>query len=321
MKNSLFAYALLFVTLIGCHDKDPAPSVGAQAEDFLNEVLDIMEEHSINRKTIDWPDFRSKVFEKATGATTIAETYPAITEALKMLGDNHSFYVTSSGGSISAGALQCNVQAIVKPALPSDIGYVKVNSYSGAADDAAGLAFAQEIQDQIRAQDKAEITGWIVDLRGNTGGNMWPMVAGIGPILGEGTAGYFIDPDDNESSWGFLNGSAVSEGIVITHVTNTYHLIVPQPKVAVLLDNGVASSGEVIAISFIGRENTKSFGASTCGATTGNQAFNLSDNSTLYLTTVYLADRNKNLFGIPVTPDVTSSNESIIQDALDWIEN
>ena len=31
-------------------------------------------------------------------------------------------------------------------------------------------------------------------LRGNGGGNMWPMIAGVGPLLGEGPLGYFIGP-------------------------------------------------------------------------------------------------------------------------------
>ena len=52
----------------------------------------------------------------------------------------------------------------------------------------------QQIQDQIKIMDHPYNIGWIVDLRGNGGGNMWPMLAGIGPILGEGIAGYFIDP-------------------------------------------------------------------------------------------------------------------------------
>ena len=320
MKNTPLACFLLLAMLIGCKD-DPEPALAPEAEDFLNEVLDIMEENSINRKTIDWPDFKARVLEKATGAKTIVETYPAIEEALKLLGDNHSFYLRSDGGIMSARSVPCNSQSIVKPTLPPNIGYVKVNAYSGASDDAAGIAFAQEIQDQIKNQDKAELIGWIVDLRSNLGGNMWPMLAGIGPILGEGTAGYFIDPDGRASSWGFRNGGAVGEGFVATQLTSSYTLIKTQPKAAVLLDAGVASSGEVIAISFIGRSNTKSFGASTCGATTGNTAFTLSDNSTLYLTTVYLADRNKHLFGVPVEPDFVSSNQNVVQDALDWIGN
>jgi hypothetical protein len=70
-EKNLLAYILLSVTLIGCND-DPEPALVPEAEDFLNEVLDIMEENSINRNAIDWPDFKASVFEKATGAKTIA---------------------------------------------------------------------------------------------------------------------------------------------------------------------------------------------------------------------------------------------------------
>ena len=62
-------------------------------------------------------------------------------------------------------------------------------------------AFADAIQAAIRQADRAELAGWIVDLRGNTGGNMWPMLAGFGPVLGEGTAGFFIDPDGVGVPW------------------------------------------------------------------------------------------------------------------------
>ena len=37
-------------------------------------------------------------------------------------------------------------------------------------------------------------SGWMVDLRGNGGGNMWPMRAGIGFALGEGVAGSSVSP-------------------------------------------------------------------------------------------------------------------------------
>ena len=87
------------------------------------------------------------------------------------------------------------------------------------------------------------------------------------------------------------------------------------------MDNGIASSGELIAISFIGRENTRSFGASTCGLSTSNSPFKLSDNYSLNLTTAYLADRNNNLYGITVDPDIVTTNEDIIQNAVEWIEN
>jgi hypothetical protein len=81
------------------------------------------------------------------------------------------------------------------------------------------------------------------------------------------------------------------------------------------------SSGEAIAISFIGRENTISMGSSTCGLSTANALFNLSDNSALILSVAYMADRNKIPYGIPITPDNQVDNENIIEWAVLSIEN
>ena len=53
----------------------------------------------------------------------------------------------------------------------------------------AATDYAKTLQDSIRARDRVGLIGWIVDLRGNSGGNMWPMLAGVGPVLGEGVAG------------------------------------------------------------------------------------------------------------------------------------
>lgn len=319
MRTRLLFYSFLIFSFVGCNEDNP-PALSLFAQNFLDEMLKVMEKNSINRKTIDWEEFRTKVYAKAVGAETISEIYPAITEALTLLGDNHSVFIGPGGNTISVHTITCNTQNITKPVLPFNIGYVRVNQYGGGSTGSAAIAFAEEIKQQIKSQDSPDIIGWIVDLRSNLGGNMWPMVAGIGPILGEGTAGYFIGPDGLGYSWGYLDGASVNEGTVISQVVDPYELILPNPKVAVLLDNGIASSGEVMAISFVGREKTKSFGSPTCGLSTANSGYTLSSNCTLVLTVAYLADRDKNLFGMPVPPDQVSTNESIMQDAVAWIQ-
>jgi carboxyl-terminal processing protease len=302
MRTRLLFYSFLIFSFVGCNEDNP-PALSLFAQSFLDEMLNVMEKNSINKKTIDWEEFRTKVYAKAAGAETLTQLYPAITEALTLLGDNHSVFIGPSGNTISAHTITCNTQTIVKPVVPYNIGYVRVNQFGGGSTGSAAVAFAEEIQQQIKSQ-----------------GNMWPMVAGIGPILGEGTAGYFIGPDGLESSWGYLDGASVNEGTVISHVGDPYELVLPNPKVAVLFDNGIASSGEVMAISFVGREKTKSFGSPTCGLSTANSGYTLSGNCTLVLTIAYLADRDKNLFGVPVPPDQVSTNESIVQDAVAWIQ-
>ena len=337
MKAKLTTLCLFSLLLISCNDE---PQIGYvarqevilseisdQAKAYLDEILDIMEHNSINKYKINWIDFRKEVFNAVPTAQTIDHTYPGIYIALKLLGDNHSMYITPNNVAIGYSSLTFQIENIETPVIPDDIGYVKVASYTGTADDASAIAFTNQIQNQIKQQDHSDLKGWIVDLRNNTGGNMWPMLAGIGPILGEGVAGYFIYPyPDNKPavSWNFQDGEGAfaqsnNDRSVRTPLNNSYNLLVPKPKVAVLLNSAVASSGEVIAISFIGRENTKSFGSATIGLSTCNSSFQLSDNATLILTTAYLADRNKKIYGVPINPDQISSSRTIINDAITWI--
>lgn len=214
----------------------------------------------------------------------------------------------------------CRGEDFNRPTLPDNIGYIAVSISSGS-DTEEMIAYAQEIQKAIKTEDSENVLGWIVDLRGSGGGNMWPALAGIGPILGEGIAGYFIDSNDEQTSWGYSNGAPVNNQTPMVRLLNPYELINPNPKVAVLLDKGIASSGEAIAISFVGRDNTKSFGSPTCGLSTANSGFNLSNNATLYLTVAYMADRNKHKYGVPVAPHMASDNQTIIQQAIEFIEN
>ncbi|MEQ9103014.1 MAG: S41 family peptidase [Imperialibacter sp.] len=322
-RSSLFvammAASLLFAA--SCNKDDDPTELSAEAESFLTEILDIMEANSINRDKIDWTVFREKVFAKAIGAKSIEDTYIAVEEALTLLGDNHSSYRKSGGaGTIFVGQLSCEGQNNVLPTIPDNIGYVKVNFFSGGSADGAALSFARAIQLQIKTQDSEDNIGWIVDVRNNGGGNMWPMIAGIGPILGEGVAGYFVYPDGSEESWGYQAGASTLNGSAVTTLTEPYELMKDNPKVAVLLNNGIASSGEIVAISFIGRENTKSFGEATCGLSTSNTAYQISDDSLLILTTAYQADRNKNVFGVPIEPDGPTSSEASINRAIAWLQ-
>src|SRR5687768_15484425 len=83
------------------------------------------------------------------------------------------------------------------------------------------------------------------------------------------------------------------------------HAEKPNPKVAVLVDNGVASSGEATFIAFRKRANTRSFGVATCGLSTANRGFVLSDGALLNLTVSVMADRAKTKYGDQVQPDET----------------
>jgi hypothetical protein len=164
--------------------------MSAEANRYVTAALDVMQANSINRFTIKWPEFRAVTFQQASSAQTIPDTYPAIRAALTRLGDNHSlFFSPSTSIAVNPAPAARNIPMASR--LDVRTGYVFIPYFSGTNP----IGRVDSTQAMIRAVDTADAEppcGWIVDLRNNGGGNMYPMVAGVGPILGEGVAGYFL---------------------------------------------------------------------------------------------------------------------------------
>lgn len=290
----------------------------AVARTYLEQMLALMEQGSINRLTIDWTNFRTRVFAAAGDAQTIADLLPAIRVAIELLADGHSSYRTPSGTVIFVPRRTCSAPTVAEAVVPTNVGYVRIGAFSGSSAEAT--AFADAIQERIRAADRDDLLGWVVDLRGNGGGNMWPMVAGVGPILGESVVGYFIDPIGAETNWEYRAGASWNGGFLIQRVTTPYRLRREQPRVAVLSDNRIASSGEATLIAFRQRPNARSFGQPTCGLSTANRTTPLSDGATLTLTVSTMADRNKNRYGDQVMPDeMIADPAGTVTRAVEWI--
>lgn len=310
--------------LTACQSSNPAaptPAAGqpsATVTTYLDSIVTIARQNSINRLTIDWNAYRSSVMSAAGSAQTIPAAMPAIRVAIEQLRDGHSSYRSASGTTIFVPLRSCTAPPLVAPTLPANIGYVQVGAFSGTAPEAN--AYAQRIQNAIEAADRDELIGWMVDLRNNGGGNMWPMIAGLGPILGEGSLGYFIGPTGGETQWAYRNGSSTSGGTSVSTVNSPYTLKRPNPRVAVLSDNRIASSGEATLIAFRQRPNTRSFGQPTCGLSTANSTFPLSDGGMFTITTSVMADRLMNRYGDSIPPDeVIADQTQAVQRAVEWL--
>jgi hypothetical protein len=151
---------------------------------------------------------------------------------------------------------------------------------------------------------------------------MWPMIAGVGPVLGAGTAGYFVLPTGALQPWGYGAGGAYLNGNLVVAAAGAYELRRRDPRVAVLTDKRVASSGEAVAVAFRGRPNTRTLGTETCGVPTANSTFTLSDGGMLSLTTGLDADRTQNVYNAPLPPDeVITDPSAVAPRAIAWIRS
>ncbi len=343
MRRRYFVWAASVLVAVACADAGPAEpdgSLAPLAELYLGEAVDIMEDNSVKRHEIDWVAFREDTYADAIGARNPVGTYPAIVAALERIGDNHSFF--SEGGPTPSSSALSTPQAAeaagrqetgsaapdprVERVQPG-IGYVEVPAFSGGG--RAANDFAAAYHRRVEEVDALEHPcRWIIDLRGNTGGNMWPMIAGVGPILGEGTVGLFVDADGVLSPWFYEAGRAGVDELVLVEVANPYQLEYAFPHVAVLTDSLTASAGEAVAVAFRGRPATRSFGEPTWGVSTANAAFPLSDGAVIFLTVATLADRAGNVYGLEVVPDEVVFGEfkrgdpdtdPVLDAALEWL--
>ena len=296
----------------------PSGTISPTARQYLTELVAVMQEHSINRQKIDWNVFRASVMTAAGAAQSVEQTFPAIRTALELLGDSRSSYRPVTGTPISV-ARACAAPSAGTPTLPATVGYVRVGPFSGNAAEAT--AFAHALQGAISAADRDGLAGWIVDVRGNGGGNMWPMLAGVGPVLGTGRVGHFVDALGAASAWEYRDDGAWLGTLLFQAVDTPYRLRRESPRVAVLIDGGTAGSGEAIAIAFQRRPDTRSFGAPTCGLTLVTQQVTMSDGALVFVATGVMADRTRFSYGAQIAPDepVTDPREAE-QRAVAWLQ-
>ena len=278
---------------------DAHPSLSRESDVYLTDALELIEGNALNAPGVDWDLISQTAFELAKGAATPAATYTSIRYAIAALHDHHSFFLPPP-------------QEGEKPAAPPPrntfrprqvtrrVGYVWVPGFEGTEADQQE-AFAAALQAAIAQIDDQSICAWVVDLSDNTGGNMWPMLAGLAPILGPGNVGSFESPNGTAVEWVVGPGRAELDGTALVSLDAPYQLKRPDPAVAILIGRATASSGEAVALAFRGRPDTRLFGEPTAGLTTANQGFELSDGAALILATAVMADRNGHKGGIDVT--------------------
>lgn len=184
------------------------PTLSAEARAYLDQALDIMQEHALHRNQVDWNRLRGRAHGRASSALTPVEVYPAIMFALQSLADGHSYFLSPEQvAELESGALNAENPAPSGRLLSNGLAYLSVPAFAGTVE--AGQEYAIALQQVIRELDASRPCGWVVDLTENHGGNMWPMLAGIGPVLGEGQAGAFVAPDEPETPWVYLDGQAL----------------------------------------------------------------------------------------------------------------
>jgi carboxyl-terminal processing protease len=355
LLQSLLAAMALLRNSATCLAQSPTAADPKQVDPiaYLNRALDEMQARALRRAAVDWPRVRAEALARAAQAKTTVDTYDAIRFALASLGDHHSsLHLTAALEKIESERKAQNPSlSEPTPQQPPPSPFVGRYEPEGRLAMFGGKSFAlvvvtkcfpeserqfvayeTKLQRVVAELDQSHPAGWVVDLRGNVGGNMWPMLAGIGPVLGEGDhLGEFFTVDGH-SVWRYRHGVAsdIENGKEVPYpgVEGAPYKLEGAPNVAVLIDHRTGSSGEAIAIAFRGRPNTRVFGEHTAGVSTVNETFALPDGASLWLTIGVQADRTGKQYPDGLEPDeeirlantiLPDDQDAMLHAALKWL--
>jgi carboxyl-terminal processing protease len=278
-------------------------AIAPEASAYLDTALGHLEKNFLRTEQINWQAVRTGSREMAKDAKTFRDTYSAIRWAIFQLKEPHSFFLEPEQVS---NARMPELQPIPTAQQLGKVGYINVLSH-GADGRLQQGTYQDIVHDAVRNLDEQGVCGWLVDLSHNGGGNMYPMIAGLGALLGEGEHGIFLGAKKTSlATWGYKAGASVIGDTPIARVQRPYQIKTTNAPVAVLISERTASSGEATAMSFIGRPNTRFFGSATFGFTTGNIGVPLEDNAVLVITASEMSDRTAKTY-TKIRPDEASA--------------
>jgi carboxyl-terminal processing protease len=293
------------------------------AKKYIQAAIDTILTHSLVRDSLDQNKLHATALRIAGRAKSYDDCHLAIgylLESLREYGDHHSFFMKAEEvrNWETAGSQVSKLQFSEGKIIDS-IGYILVPAFHGG-NPTQILAFADSLQRIIGGLFRSGIKGWIVDLTQNTGGNMAPMIAGLGPLFSDETLGYLVDVNKQKNAWHYKAGQYFWDDDTGLHVSAPVVLPLRLP-IAVLTSSQTGSSGEAVAISFIRNANTRSFGKPTWGLTTGNGSFRMKDGSQMYLASTIMADRHGDLYRHGIQPDqlIDGKQEDLLKAATEWI--
>ncbi len=309
----------------------------------LHPIVQHAKETSYYSKGLDWKSINSEFVKLVGKGNTVAELKPGLQYLVNSLGDKHGGFrsakdqslVVSYGGDLAPDNRRSKfVNTVINDItgrfsfkkLDNDVGYLKVVGIGSKypVEEDANL-----IRDGLKTLADQDVKKWIVDLRFNGGGNVNPMIAGLAPLIGEGFIGGSVDAQHNliyryhiRDGQFFNNERLVCQMDDLPHIDTT-------AKVAVLLSRYTISSGEMLAVAFKGRPNTKFIGEASAGYTTGNGYDQVTDDLFMVISQAVYVDRNRKVYNANVDVDeqiefqhqLELEGDIQVNRAIEWLEN
>jgi len=314
IKKLLVSVLLLPFGLVARADDMP------DARTELNVAIDLLKARHMNSSRLDWPVVQAKALAMLGAAARPEEAYPAIRYVIAQLGERHTSLMTADAWK--AIMTDTTVGKVQPPywqppeghLLEGGIGLVELKDY--LASSTYDLAYASAARNALRTFADHHVCRYIVDLRSNSGGNMYPMINGVEALLGKPPYGFWQPANGApDAPWALKLGVFQNEDVAVETAQS-------KAPVAVLIARRTASSGEFTAMAFEGRPNARVFGENSAGLLTTNTPTALPDGARLIISGGWATDRLHRSYRDVIAPDeATPRGQATLDAAIVWLKN
>lgn len=272
---------------------------------YVQHCVRLLDKQALYADKPEWKEKRKEVLASAKAITTLDEAHSLVEEAAAVAGGKHSFLMAPIKDTASFAETVPEVRL-----LDNDIVHVNLPGHMGVK--VSDSLYIHTVLSFLL--EHLDAKGVIVDLRENTGGNMYPMIASVSPLLPDGVIIQF-------------KSRKRTAPIPLDYVQLSYDLspadigkFPATTPVAVLTSEMTGSSGEATLLCFRGLANARTFGRPSAGYASGNVTHLLADGYKFAITHSCDVARTGEVFcDDPIDPDVET--ETPLEDAINWIES
>lgn len=299
MKKGLFALVICGIMAASCglFDNQSTP------QGYVKHCVGILDRQALYSDTPEWKETKAQILSEAEALTDFDGAHDLVSKAARVAGGKHSQLVPPVKDTASYPEIAPETKL-----LEGGVVYVLLPAHSGVK--VTDSLYIWSVLNFL--QEHLDAPGVIIDLRDNRGGNMYPMITAVSPLL----------PNDNVITFKGLKRNSPLPLDYITRVAGVSHDSVKKfpasTPIAILTDDWTGSSGEATLICFRGLPNVRTFGAGTAGYASANIVCPLADGYTLLVTTSCDKARTGEIFcDDPILPDIETG--APLEDALSWI--
>ncbi len=246
---------------------------------------------------VDWVALR-RVVSAMPSPPEDVDPLPAIAEYVRSrLPGNQHMYVWKQS------TLRAPAATVAMPTCGSaghGIGVLTMPGLSQTDGDAPA-AYTAQLHDCL--MDHRPARAWVVDLRGNGGGNMYPMLAGLAPLLPIGPLYAFANGHRDTTARIAIDARGLTvNGELVTPASDPAALA--DRPVLVVFDGRCASSCEQVANALSASRWTRSIGQPSAGFLTANVILPIDRDYVLLLTSGYTEDPCGRVLDGNLVPDL-----------------